>query len=220
VPSHPFRGSRVVLATMGRPASFGAGAVLLRQGEHGHHVLALLDGWAKVCAVSSTGEQVVLALRGPGDVLGEMAVFDGQPRSAAVTALTDVTVRIISAEQFVSVVLASADLSLTLLQQLAYHLRESDRKRLEYSSTGTFQRLAILLVDLADRLGSHGSDGTVSIELPLTQRELADAAAMSREALAQGLRRLRERDLVRTQRRRITVVRMEELRGIATGDGR
>ncbi len=114
----------------------------------------------------------------------------------------------IEGDRFLEAVLASPELRLALLQHLTTHLRDSDRKRLEYVSTSTFQRLVTLLVGLADRYGDRYPDGTTVIRLPLTQRDLASAAAMSREAVARGLRVLRERDLVRTDRQRIAITRL------------
>ncbi|MGQ0778747.1 MAG: Crp/Fnr family transcriptional regulator [Pseudonocardiales bacterium] len=203
------------IESLGRVRVYPAGSVLFRQGEPTGHVAVLVQGWVKVVSSARSGKEVFLAVRGPGDVLGELSAVDGQPRSATVSALVSVRARVIQGDPFLAAVSTSPELCLALLRHLTAHLRDSDRRRLEYVSTGTFQRLVNLLVELADTYGDRHPDGTTVIRPPLTQRDLAAAAAMSREAVARGLRTLRERDLVRTNRRRIAIVRPHLLRSLA-----
>jgi len=205
-----------MIESLGRISVYPAGSVLFRQGEPTGHVAVLARGWVKVVASAHSGEEAFLAIRGPGDVLGELSAVDGQPRSATVSALVPVRARVIQGDRFLEAVSASPELCLALLRHLTAHLRDSDRRRLEYVSTGTFQRLVTLLVELADTYGDLHPDGSIVIRLPLTQRDLAAAAAMSREAVARGLRTLRERDLVRTNRRRIALIRPQLIRALAT----
>jgi CRP/FNR family transcriptional regulator, cyclic AMP receptor protein len=210
--------SRTALATiesLGHVRAYHPGSVLFHQGEPTGHVAVLLQGWVKVVASARNGEEAFLAIRGPGDVLGELSAVDGRPRSATVSALVPVRVRVIQDGRFLEAVTASPELCLALLRHLTAHLRDSDRRRLEYVSTSTFQRLVALLVELADTYGDRRPDGTIVIRLPLTQWDLAAAAAMSREAIARGLRTLRERDLVRTDRRRIALTRPHLMRSLA-----
>jgi CRP/FNR family transcriptional regulator, cyclic AMP receptor protein len=203
------------IESLGRIRLYRAGSTLFRQGETTRHVAILTHGWVKVVASARNGQEAFLAIRGPSDVLGEVSAVDGLSRSATVSALIPVRARVIQGDGFLEAVLASRELSLALLQHLTTHLRDSDRKRLEYVSTSTFQRLVTLLVGLADTYGDRHADGTTVIRLPLTQRDLANAAAMSREAVARGLRVLRERDLVRTDRQRITITRLQLMRSLA-----
>lgn len=210
--------SSVALATiesLGHVRVYPAGSALFRQGAPTRHVAILAQGWVKVVSSARNGEEAFLAIRGPGDVLGELSAVDRQPRSATVSALVPVRARVIQGNLFLEAVSASPELCLALLRHLTAHLRDSDRRRLEYISTGTFQRLVTLLVELADTYGDRHPDSTTVIRLPLTQRDLAAAAAMSREAVARGLRTLRERDLVRTTRRRIAIIRLDLLRSLS-----
>lgn len=205
----------VTIESLGHIRVYPASSTLLRQGEQTRHVAVLTQGWVKVVASARNGQEAFLAIRGPGDVLGELSAVDGQSRSATVSALVPVRARVIEGDRFLEAVLASPELGRALLKHLTTHLRDSDRQRLEYVSTGTFQRLVSLLVELADMYGDRDLDGTTVIRLPLTQRDLANAAAMSREAVARGLRALRERDLVRTSRQRIAITRLQLMRSLA-----
>lgn len=201
------------LEEYGRVRVHPAATVLLRQGEPGGHVLLMRRGWAKATSVSRGGAEALLALRGPGDILGEMGAVDGGVRSATVTTLAQTEVLTIAEAQFLRAVAELPGFAMALLRHLTRKLRESDGKRLEYVSVSTSGRVAALLVSLSERYGERTADGW-RIELPLSQQDLAAAAATSREAVTRILRTLRERDVVRTGRRSLEVLRPEVLRSL------
>jgi CRP/FNR family cyclic AMP-dependent transcriptional regulator len=201
------------LEKYGHVRTYPAATVLLRQGEPAGHVILVRIGWAKATSVSRGGAEALLALRGPGDILGEVAAVDGGVRSATVTTLVETEALTIEGGQFLRAVEELPGLAMALLRHLARGLRESDGKRLEYVSAGTSGRVATLLVDLTERYGERTEDGW-RIELPLSQQDLAAAAATSREAVTRVLRTLREREVVRTGRRRLEVLRPEVLRSL------
>ncbi|MFC7529756.1 Crp/Fnr family transcriptional regulator [Actinoplanes sp. GCM10030250] len=206
--------AKKLLDSLGRPLSYRAGKVLFHQADPSTHVAFLIAGWVKVVSGAPSGEEAIIAIRGPGDVLGELSAIDGSPRSATVVALVDVDARVVPGEEFVNAVCGSPELSRALLRHLAVNLRQSDRKRLEYLSTDTFQRLIALLVEMIGSYGHSAADGAVEIRLPLSQQDMATAAAMSRPAVARGLRKLRERGLVETGGRYLVITRPELLRAI------
>lgn len=196
-----------------RVATYPPRTTLFHQGDPSSHVMVLLAGWVKVTSVSRAGSEALLALRGPGDILGEMAAIDGLPRSATVTTLVTVRAQTIDGPGFVAALDHLRGLSLALLRHLTSNLRESDGKRLEYVSSNSSARLAALLLDLAGQHGRHTSEG-LAIDIPLSQRELASAAATSREVVARVMRTLRARDVVRTSRRRVVVIQPDVLRSL------
>lgn len=188
-------------------------SILFHQGDPSRHVVLLLDGWVKITSTSRSGEEALLALRGPGDVLGELAAIDGANRSASAQVLLQVSAVVIDDERFVRSLTQYPQVALSLLRHISRNLRESDRHRLEYVSASSSARIAARVLELAARHGVETPDGVV-IDLPLSQRELATAAATSREMAARTLRALRERDVLRTSRQRIVVVRPEVLRSL------
>lgn len=205
---------RAALFVSGRSRRVARREFLYRQGDPGDHVLYVLTGWTKVVASSERGNEVLLALRGPGDVLGELAALDGRPRAAAVVSLTPLTTVVVSASHFVAGLQDRPTVALGLLRELAGRLRDADRKRLESVAQSTAERLAAFLLDLVDSHGVPGKGGT-TVDMPLSQREIGGAVAASRETVAKLLRVLRERDIVRTSRNRIVVVRRDALEGLA-----
>ena len=171
----------------------------------------MLSGRVKVSTLTEDGKEVVLAFRGPGDLLGELAAIDGEPRSATVEAIEPAEAIAIAAAGFRSFLITHPEVSVLLLQMLSRRLRDADRVRVEYGAHDTVGRVAARLVDLVERYGEPVEDGA-RIGLPLSQEELAGWTGASREAVSKALQTLRAVGWVRTERRRITVLDLEALR--------
>ena len=187
------------------------GAVVFHEGGGSDEVVVVLAGRVKVSTVTADGKEVVLAFRGPGDLLGELSAIDGEARSATVGALEPVEAAILTANDFRAFLSAHPRVAILLLEMLARRLRDADRKRVEFGAHDTLGRVAARLVELAERYGEPVTGG-VRITLPLSQEELAGWTGSSREAVGKALHALRGLGWVRTERRRITVLEMEPLR--------
>jgi CRP/FNR family transcriptional regulator, cyclic AMP receptor protein len=187
------------------------GAVVFHEGGGSDEIVVVLAGRVKVSTVTADGKEVVLAFRGPGDLLGELSAIDGEARSATVGALEAVEAAIVTANDFRAFLSAHPRVAILLLEMLARRLRDADRKRVEFGAHDTLGRVAARLVELAERYGEPVTDG-VRITLPLSQEELAGWTGSSREAVGKALHALRGLGWVRTERRRITVLEMEPLR--------
>ena len=190
---------------------FRKGQALFHQGGTSDRVVVLLSGRVKVSTIAGDGKEVVLAFRGPGDLLGELSAIDGEPRSATVEAIEPVEALAIAAADFRSFLIANPDIALLLLQTLSRRLRDADRKRVEYGAYDTVGRVSARLVELAERYGEPAARG-LRIGLPLSQEELAGWTGASREAVSKALQTLRKVGWVVTERRRITVLDIEALR--------
>ncbi len=190
---------------------FAKGQALFHQGETSDRVVVIVSGRVKVSTIAGDGKEIVLAFRGPGDLLGELSAIDREPRSATVEAIEPVEALAIAATDFRSFLLANPDLALLLLQMLSRRLRDADRKRVEYGAYDTVGRVSARLVELAERYGEPAARG-LRIGLPLSQEELAGWTGASREAVSKALQTLRKVGWVVTERRRITVLDLEALR--------
>ena len=202
------------LAAYSKPRRYPADRVLFHQGDPAGHVLLVHGGWLKITSVSRNGSHALLALRGPGDIVGELAVIDGSARSATVTTLSPVMAYFLDGKRFTQAIDELPGFAMALLRHVSRSLRESDQKRLEYVSADTTGRLATLLLQLSTEHGKRTSAG-VLIDLPLTQRDLAAAAATSREAVARLFAALRERNVVRTSRRRVEILQPAVLKSLS-----
>ena len=191
--------------------SWRRGEVLCREGDESDWVAVIEDGRVKASSHTAAGTEVVLAVRGPGSLLGELAAVDAQPRSATVMALESVTALVMPPREFQSYLATHGRLALLLLRLLADRLRDADRKRIEFGAQDTKGRVAARLVELAERFGAPVRDG-VEIGLPLSQDELAGWVGSSREAVSKALGSLRSAGWIRTSRLRVTVLDLDALR--------
>ncbi|MFJ3925646.1 Crp/Fnr family transcriptional regulator [Streptomyces sp. NPDC090022] len=202
------------LRELGRELTFAPRAPLIHQNDASSHVLLILTGWTKVTASAANGYQALLALRGPGDILGESAALTGRPRSATVTALEPVRAVAVEHERFRDFLARSPRVSLTLLGLAADRTRAADQRRLEFASMDVRARLAVLLLDLARTHGRRTDEG-VELTVPLTKEELAGAVGASREMVQRKLKELRDRGVVITGRRALVIVRPDILLRVA-----
>jgi len=187
------------------------GEVLCREGDDSDWVAVIEAGRVKASCHTANGTEVVLAVRGPGSLLGELAAVDAQPRSATVIALEPVTALVMPPREFQAYLAAHGRVAVLLMRLLADRLRDADRKRIEFGAQDTKGRVAARLVELAERFGAPVADG-VQIALPLSQDELAGWVGSSREAVSKALGSLRAAGWVRTSRLRVTVLNLEALR--------
>ncbi|MFF3328703.1 Crp/Fnr family transcriptional regulator [Streptomyces sp. NPDC002888] len=183
-----------------------AGSVLLRQGEPGTHVLGVVTGVAKVIRQERNGDLSLLAFRGPGELLGEVAVLDDGVRSANVESISPCVVGVMGKADFLAFVNRHGLFPL-LVRYALTRLRESDEAR---GGGDVRARLAAALVHLIDISAQpHGAGGPV--ELALTRHELAQHLGTSRNTVTAALNALAPCG-VRAGRRRIIVDDLQALR--------
>ncbi|MFD0857326.1 Crp/Fnr family transcriptional regulator, partial [Actinomadura adrarensis] len=113
------------LHSAGREQRFGIGEVVLQQGAPASHVLLLVSGRVKVSLTLPDGEVLLLAVRGPGELLGEIAVLDGEGRSATVATIDPCVMRVLPAERF-RALLQTAGMDAELLRQAMRRIREGE----------------------------------------------------------------------------------------------
>ncbi|KUN30514.1 transcriptional regulator [Streptomyces corchorusii] len=208
---------RVALLATGRPLRYQARAVLMHQAEPSTHVVLVLHGWTKVTATAANGYEALLALRGPGDILGEGAALSGRYRAATVTALEPVEAVVIDQGRFTTFLAENPPVALQLLSLTTDRQRSTDRHRLQWAALSVRERLAVLLLELLRTHGTRTDEG-IELTIGLSQQEFAGSVGSSREAVARLLKELRTREVLVTRRRRIVVLRPDVLRRIA-GEG-
>jgi CRP/FNR family cyclic AMP-dependent transcriptional regulator len=117
------------LEEMGEPGTYPPGSVIFEQGGTADCVLLLRGGHVRVVVAGPSGKEVVLAERGPGELLGDLAGIDGQPRSASVTALDEVRGLVVPLRAFRGFLMDHPRAAISLLELLSRRLRESDAQR-------------------------------------------------------------------------------------------
>lgn len=187
---------------------FKRGATLMNEGGPGAEVMLLVAGRVKV-TVTTAGREIVLGFQGPGELIGELAVIDDEPRSGTTEALEPVEALAIGAADF-HALLERPTFATAMLRSLVRRFRDADRGRIEFAASQSLGRVASRLVELAEHHGEADGDG-IAITLPITQEELAGWTGSSREAVAKSLASLRGLGAIRTERRRIVVLDLEAL---------
>lgn len=189
------------------------GAIIVQQGDEGSSMMAVLRGRVRVSVVSPEGREMVLNMIAAGEVFGEIALLDGKPRSADVTAVEDTLLLVVERRHFVPFLWQNQDLYLRLLAVLCERLRRTSLALEELALFELPERLARLLLKLAEDYGRPCAEG-VRIELKLSQRDLANQVASSRETVNKQLRIWRDEGVVSIKGGYIIILRMDELKRI------
>ncbi|WP_433461407.1 Crp/Fnr family transcriptional regulator [Spirillospora sp. CA-128828] len=209
---------RAALRDAGRTRTYQPRAPLCYQGDDSDHIIIIETGWAKVSYAGEDGRAVVLAVRGPGDLVCESAVLGRRERSATVQALDRVRALIVPAARFTAFLDAHPRVWLLVSGTFVRRLDDADRRLQAHVSAQGARRLAILLAELAELSARHappGPGGAIAIAPPLSQEELGSWMDASRETVARALSTLRREGLVSTGWRKITVVDPAGLRAFA-----
>jgi CRP-like cAMP-binding protein len=197
---------RGVLRRVGVTQRFGRGEYLCVQGDLLRHVYVLLSGSVEIVVDASSGYEGVVAVRGPGDIVGEFAAVDGKPRSATMRALDRVEAIVVAADRFAALCQSRPRLTWAVLMVVVGRLRDLSTQRTEDGGRSATERLAALLLELARRYGVRSAEG-ITIGIPLTQKSMAGLIAASRESVVRGLSQLRQRRLITTRHRQVTILR-------------
>lgn len=199
------------LAAAARPVRWREGETIFRRGEAGTDgMLIVLDGMVRVHLVNAAGRELTLALVGPGEPIGEIALIDGGPRSADVTALTPVSGLMLRHADAAAVLEADIGAARALLRTLAGRLRRTTDQVEAVGLRSLAQRLAGALVSLA----KADPAGLVR----LSQGQLASLVAATRPKVNAALAELRARGLVEPARAGLRVPDPAALRALAESE--
>lgn len=184
--------------------------MLFLEGDASDRVFVLLAGRVRVFRTDESGREAVLAIRGAGDLMGELSVVDGEPRSASAITIETCEVAVIDGVDFRQALDEVPGLARIVLVTLVARLRDADRKRAEFGAADATRRVARRLVELAQRYG-ESADGTVTISLAISQEDLAGWTGASREAVSRAVGELRRAGLIETARRNIRILDLAKL---------
>lgn len=184
------------LAEEAKERTFEAGATLYYQGELGHTCQILTEGKVRVYVVGEDGRELSVCIFGPGEIVGEMALFEDMPRSASVETLEPTRTLELNQAVLLHALQRSPTLALSLLRALSARLRSTTEEAEGLVSMTVSDRLLARLRRLAEWSGRPVEDG-VQIVLPMTQQELAALVGTSRESINRALASLRRQDKVR-----------------------
>ena len=175
------------LAGLAREQKLGGGEMLFLAGDAGDAMFALLEGSLKVAVVSAEGSEQLLAILGPGDVVGEMALLDGRPRSASVSALRPCRLARIDRRDFDAFAERHPAVYRHMLALLSQRLRQANDVLAARSFLPLPGRVAVALLQLGDTFGKALPDGRLLIHYKVSQSDLAAMVGAARENVSRIL---------------------------------
>lgn len=189
-----------------------ANANLMSLGQPGEVAYLILDGTVKIHVEQPDGRDVIVALRGPGEIIGELSVLDHNPRSASVVTLEPCTLVWIARTNLLDCLQSMPLLGLNLARILTRRLRIATTQIQLLTAQDLYARVAHLPLTLAEEYGQPQSNGATRIPLRLSQSDLAGLAGASRSRVNQVLSYYRERgDISMDTDYRITLHQPEAL---------
>ncbi|MXN66172.1 cyclic nucleotide-binding domain-containing protein [Stappia sp. GBMRC 2046] len=175
------------LANLARPLSVKAGATLFEAGDPGNGCYAILEGSLKVSMLSVEGDEQLLAVMGPGEIVGELALLDGRARSATVSALKPSRLAFIEKHAFERFADENPAVYRHMLSIVGKRLRQANDVLAARSFLPLPGRVAQTLLQLAESFGKPLEDGRVLIHYKLSQADIANMAGAARENVSRVL---------------------------------
>ena len=202
------------LASRGRVRRFNAGSTIFHEGDPGDAMYVVVDGKLRMSRLSGSGTEATLALIGAGDCTGELALFDGRPRSATATAMQATRVFVVSRDDFINWVKERPSAALALLETLSLRIRRTNEIVTDLVFLDLPHRLAKHLLTLA---AGHADGGGSSRRprLQVTQSELASMLGVSRESVNKQLNQFAREGWITLSRGAVIIDDSEALRTFA-----
>jgi len=196
---------------IGTRKNFKKNDVILMEDEVGTALFVIVSGKVKVARTSTDGREVILSILSESDFFGEMAILDGQTRSATVVAIEDTELFLIQRNDFINLLKEYPEIAISLLQELTKRLRAADAKIKALSLKDAEGKVATVLLQLADDVGKI-KHGKVEIEkLPL-QQDLANMAGTSRETISRTIHSFAKKGLVELDGNKLRITDYEKFK--------
>jgi CRP-like cAMP-binding protein len=186
------------------------GTVIFAEGEIGDQMYVVVAGKIKLGHAAPDGRESLMAVLGPGEIFGELSLFDPGPRTATATALTDARVLALGNTSLRPWLAGRPEVAESLLAALARRLRRTNEALADLVFSDVPGRVAKALLDLADKFGQITSEGTL-VKHDLTQEELAQLVGASRETVNKALADFTQRGWVRVDQREVLLVSIDRL---------
>ena len=191
------------------------GTTIVSKGDPGNSLIAVISGTVKISVTSSDGRSAILNLIGPGEIFGEVAVLDGQARTADATANTNCEIYIIDRRDFIPFVRSQPALAMKFIELLCTRLRWTSDQVEEVILPNLPGRLASALLRLTEKHKLAPAGRTIAV----TQQEISEMVGMTRESINKQLRAWADRKWVRLEHGAIVVLDAGSLQAVAEAGG-
>ena len=178
-----------------KPRNYLKNSMIILEEEYGDLVFVVKTGTIKITRVNDEGKEVILALLGPGEIFGELAILDGEARSANALAQENCQLLAINKEDFLDILKHNFSISYSLMCELAKRLRKSDQQIEALSLSDAEHRIGVSLLNLAEDMGVIRK-GKVTIQNLPFQQDIANMAGTSRETVSRVMKILENKDMI------------------------
>ena len=185
--------------------------ILFHEGDPGDRLYVIIEGKVKLGRASGDGRENLLAILGPGEMFGELSLFDPGPRNATATAVADTVLIALGNEDLTPWLSGRPEVARQLLRALARRLRRTNETLADLVFSDVPGRVAKALLDLSERFGRPTDDG-LRVAHDLTQEELAQLVGASRETVNKALADFASRGWLRLEARAVVLLDTERLR--------
>jgi CRP-like cAMP-binding protein len=187
------------------------GDTLFHEGEEGDTLYLILDGKVKITRAAADGRENLLAVLGPGEVFGELSLFDPGPRTASATVVSHLDYAAMPHTRLKPWLSRRPEAAELLLRVLARRLRRTNTALADMVFVDVPGRVAKTLLELSERFSSPIADGIVRVEHGLTQEELAQHVGASRETVNKALADFVGRGWLRLESRAVVILDRDRL---------
>jgi CRP/FNR family transcriptional regulator len=192
------------VAAVAVPRSFAAGEAVFREGDASSTCYIVREGHARAIREHADGRQITLATFGPGDIFGELAMFDDELRSATVEAIDDLDALAILGHDMRRLMAEHPGIAVKLAVALVRRLRNANERLARQSFQTVQSRVAAVLAQLVEQAVAEGA-GPRDVQITATQADLAQLAGSSRESASRFLAVLERAGVISQGRGRLTV---------------
>jgi len=203
------------LVSVGTVRVYRVRQALFHEGDEGGSMFVLLTGRVKVSAYSAAGKECVLSLAGPGEVLGEITLLDGGPRTASGLAIEDTRALCLARKDFLPVLEKNPAAALHIIAVLCERLRNTSRLVEDTAFLAAGPRLARALLRLLGAHGTQGDDGAWRLDMNLSQTTLGAHVGLMRESVNRQLRAWQDEGVILSEASGLKVLNREGLERIA-----
>ena len=177
------------------PRKYPKNSMVILEEEFGDIIFIILTGTVKITRVNDEGKEVILALLGAGEIFGEMAILDGEARSANALAQEDCELLAIQKSEFLNLLRRNFKISFALMRELAKRLRKSDQQIEALSLSDAEHRIGVSVLNLAEDMGVIRK-GQVTIDKLPFQQDIANMSGTSRETVSRVLKLFEDRHMI------------------------
>lgn len=186
------------------------GEVVFAEGDPGDRLYVVMQGKVKLGSQADDGRENMFAVLGPGEMFGELSLFDPSPRQATAVALTDVTLLGLANESLQPWLTGRPEVAIGLLRALARRMRKTHYSLSDLVFTDVPGRVAKALIELAKKFGEHQDNG-MRVNHDLTQEELAQLVGASRETVNKALADFAQRGWIVLEQKSVLILELDRL---------